>query len=74
MSATTETNRLGRREYEIIAALLRARSGLALGENKLYLLESRLTPILLRHHLPDLAALAARLLGRDAEPIASEIV
>ncbi len=74
MSATLATSRLGRREFEIIATLLHTRSGLALGENKLYLLESRLAPVLQRHRLPDLAALAARLLGRDAEPVASEIV
>lgn len=47
-----------------IAAHIHARSGLALGPEKLYLLETRLAPILRREKLRDLAALAP-LLGRS---------
>ncbi len=42
-----------------IAEVLKARSGLAIGPEKLYLLETRLTPILKCHGLHDLAALSA---------------
>jgi chemotaxis protein methyltransferase CheR len=41
-----------------IAAHIQARSGLALGPEKLYLLETRLAPILRREKLADLRALA----------------
>jgi chemotaxis protein methyltransferase CheR len=44
-----------------IAAHVHARSGLALGPEKLYLLETRLAPIMRRENLPDLWALAQRL-------------
>ena len=47
--------------FDTIAAVLKARSGLTLGPDKLYLLETRLAPILRRERLPDLAALAARM-------------
>ena len=47
--------------FDTIAAMLKARSGLTLGPDKLYLLETRLAPILRREKLPDLAALAARM-------------
>ncbi len=44
-----------------IAAHIHARSGLALGPDKLYLVETRLAPIMQREKLPDLPALARRL-------------
>lgn len=44
-----------------IAAHIHARSGLALGPEKLYLIETRLAPILKRENLPDLWALAQHL-------------
>jgi chemotaxis protein methyltransferase CheR len=44
-----------------IAAHVHARSGLALGPEKLYLLETRLAPIMRRENLRDLSALAQRL-------------
>ena len=44
-----------------LARLLRARSGLAIGADKLYQRETRLQPLLQREGLPGLAALAARL-------------
>jgi chemotaxis protein methyltransferase CheR len=44
-----------------IAAHVQARSGLALGPEKLYLLETRLAPILRREKLSDLGALARTL-------------
>lgn len=47
-----------------IAAHIQARSGLSLGPEKLYLLETRLAPILRREKLADLKALAQNL-GRN---------
>ena len=53
--------------FQVFAAVLRAGSGLAIGADKQYLLESRLGPILQRNGLLDLDALALRLRGSDAE-------
>ncbi len=47
--------------YDAIAATLKARSGLMLGPGKLYLLETRLAPLIRREGLASLDALAARL-------------
>lgn len=47
--------------YEAIANLIHARSGLVLGPDKLYLVETRLAPLLRREGLKDLGALAERL-------------
>jgi chemotaxis protein methyltransferase CheR len=47
--------------FEILATLLRNGSGLVIGPDKLYLLETRLTPLLRAHQITDLDALAGRL-------------
>ena len=54
--------------FDAFATLLKSRSGLVIGPDKLYLLETRLAPILKREQLHDLTALAARLRlpGHDA--------
>ena len=44
--------------FQTFATLLKSRSGLVIGPDKLYLLETRLAPILKREHLRDLAMLA----------------
>lgn len=49
--------------FETVAVLLRNGSGLVIGPDKLYLLETRLAPMLRAHRLPDLDALAAKLRG-----------
>jgi chemotaxis protein methyltransferase CheR len=49
--------------FAALAALLHAGSGLVVGPDKQYLLDTRLAPILRRHALGDLDALAARLGG-----------
>ena len=54
--------------------MLRARSGLAIGPDKLYLLEVRLAPILKAQRLRDLDALAARLRQPGAEPVTPAVV
>ncbi len=60
--------------FQTFAELLRSRSGLAIGPDKLYLLKTRLAPILRREKLPDLAALAHRLSDPAAEPLARDVV
>ncbi len=57
-----------------IAALLKARSGLIIGADKLYLLETRLAPLLRQHALRDLDALAERLRGPGSEPLIAAVV
>jgi len=47
--------------YEMIASMIRVRSGIVLGPDKLYLVETRLAPILRREGLRDLGSLAERL-------------
>jgi chemotaxis protein methyltransferase CheR len=60
--------------FDTIANLLRVRSGLAIGQDKLYLLDTRLAPILKRHGLRDLNALAERLRVPRIEPLTHEVV
>ncbi len=50
------------RSFAVFAALLRAGSGLVIGPDKTYLLETRLAPLLKERGLPDLDALAAHVL------------
>lgn len=57
-----------------IAAHIHARSGLALGPEKLYLLETRLAPILRAEKLSDLGALARRLQQRSEETLSRAVV
>ncbi len=49
--------------FDALAAIVRAGSGLVLGRDKLYLLETRLAPLLKREGFAGLDALAARLAG-----------
>ena len=57
-----------------IAAHIHARSGLALGPDKLYLLETRLAPILRSEKLADLGALARRLQASRSETLSKAVV
>ncbi len=59
---------------EWLAWLLRARSGLAIGAEKHYLLESRLQPLLKREGLADLAALVERLRQPPSDHLSQEVV
>jgi len=60
--------------FDTFASLLKARSGLIIGPDKSYLLETRLGPMLRREKLADLAALASRLRAPAAETLAREVV
>ena len=49
------------KSFDILASLLYMGSGLAIGADKTYLLENRLAPVLRKHNIDTLDALAARL-------------
>ena len=58
--------------FASIAAILKARSGLILGPDKVYLVETRLAAIMKREGVRDLTALAAKL--RPGSPLERDVV
>lgn len=60
--------------FETLATLLKTRSGLIIGMDKLYLLETRLALLIKREKLTDLNGLADRLRRPGSEPLAREVV
>lgn len=60
--------------FETLATLLKTRSGLSIGADKIYLLETRLATLLKRDGLPNLNALADRLRQPSADPLARDVV
>ncbi len=60
--------------FTVLADLLKSRSGLVIGQDKIYLLETRLVTLLRREQLADLNALADRLGKPGSEPLAREVV
>ncbi len=60
--------------FQTFAALLKTRSGLVIGPDKLYLLETRLAPILKREQLRDLPALADKLRASGVEALIRQVV
>ena len=60
--------------FTALAGLLKTRSGLMIGPDKIYLLETRLTTLMRREKLADLNVLAERLGRPGAEPLAREVV
>jgi len=60
--------------FSVIADLVKARSGMILGPDKTYLLETRLSPLLRSENLPSLDALAARLREPRSEALAAKVV
>ena len=60
--------------FETLANLLRAKSGLVIGQDKLYLLETRLSNILKREKLIDLNKLADRLRMPSNDALAADVV
>ncbi|MBT4488543.1 MAG: protein-glutamate O-methyltransferase [Rhodospirillaceae bacterium] len=60
-------------DFEFIAGILKERSGLSIGLDKTYLLESRLTPIARRHKLEDLDELINLVRRNKSETLLSEI-
>lgn len=60
--------------FQTLAGLLKTRSGLVIGQDKIYLLETRLGGILRREKLADLNALADALKRPGAETVARDVV
>jgi chemotaxis protein methyltransferase CheR len=61
-------------DFMVIADIVRARSGIVLGLDKAYLVESRLEQIVRNRHYVGLAELAARLRAHPNDALAHEIV
>ena len=61
-------------EFEFISQLLKKRSGLALTPDKMYLLESRLTPIARSSNCADLSGFIAQLRMNPNEKVIAEVV
>ena len=61
-------------EYDYLRNLLKSRSGLVLGAEKHYLVESRLLPVVRKAGLSDLRALVQKLKSADAEKLIVEVV
>jgi len=74
MTAAVKSAPLPPAVFDAFAALLRARSGLVIGQDKVYLLETRLSPIVARLGLRDLAHLAEKLRAPGQEPLIAEVV
>jgi len=60
--------------FQTLANLLKTKSGLVIGIDKLYLLETRLANIVKRENLPDLNALAERLRRLGSDALARDVV
>jgi chemotaxis protein methyltransferase CheR len=60
--------------FETLATLLKTRSGLIIGMDKLYLLETRLGALVKREKLDDLNGLAERLRRPGSDAVAREVV
>ena len=60
--------------FAALADLLKTKSGLIIGPDKTYLLETRLGPILKRAGLPDLNALAERIKRSPNDPLTRDVV
>jgi chemotaxis protein methyltransferase CheR len=60
--------------FDMLAALLKATSGLIIGRDKVYLLETRLTSIIKREKLGDMNQLADRLRRPGNEKLARDVV
>ena len=60
--------------FEVFASLLKSRSGLVIGPDKLYLLETRLASILKQERLNDLSHLADRLRLPGNDALARQVV
>lgn len=60
--------------FAVFAQILRAGSGLAIGPDKQYLLETRLTPLLRRENIASLDAMADRLRGQPQGALARDVI
>ena len=60
--------------FETLASLLKAKSGLMIGKDKLYLLETRLSEIIKREKLIDLNGLAERIRSPGNDVLARDVI
>ncbi len=68
------TNPISNAAFDILANLLKSRSGLIIGSDKVYLLETRLSHILKREKFADLNALAERVNRPGADIVVRDVV
>lgn len=61
-------------DFDLLCRLLKARSGLVVGADKAYLIESRLLPVVRRRNLKSLDELVAALRNRPEEEMVRDIV
>lgn len=61
-------------DFDFISNLLKKRSGLALTPDKVYLLESRLTPIARAHNCADITALIVQMRVSPNEKVIAEVI
>jgi len=61
-------------DFELLSGLIKERSGLVLTPDKLYLLESRLTPVARKHGIEGLGELVASLRRRTDDTVLNEVV
>src|SRR5262245_6738529 len=61
-------------DFDVIRTLLRERSAIALEDDKKYLVEARLTPLVRRHELGSIADLIAQMRRQPANGLDREIV
>lgn len=61
-------------DFDLLSGLIRERSGLVLTPDKLYLLESRLTPVARKHEIAGLNELVAALRTRTDDTVLNDVV
>ncbi len=68
------TESLTTASFDTLAAMLKAKSGLIIGKDKIYLLETRLTSILKREKINDLNGLADRIRSAGSDILVRDVV
>ena len=68
------TTALSNEEFDFIAGFLKQRSGLALTKDKMYLLETRLTPLAKSNGLADVRELIAKLRTNQNAPVVYQVI
>lgn len=74
MKASPEGMALSATAFDSIATLLRSRAGLAIGQDQLYLMAIRLTPIAWREGLCDVSALAELLARPGSDSLLRDVI
>ena len=74
-AASDRANRLlSPQSYAFLQNFIRSESGIVIDENKEYLIETRLLPVLRRENLPSLESLCARLALRSSPGLARQVI